>query len=206
MRAVPKRRHEWLLGRAVAKDAVRRLLERHAALEIAPAEIEISPDAYGCPRACGAWTNRLPAAPSLSIAHSDGTAVALAALDPGHAVGIDMESLDRRREDFESIAFRPEERALLDAMPEDSRQEWALRMWCAKEAVGKALGRGLSAGLRAFTITQMDAGSGGTQVELRDAALETFPQLRGERLIAYTTRDMDFVFATIMCCLRGAVP
>ena len=44
---------------------------------------------------------------------------------------------------------------LLTALPPDLRQEWALRMWCAKEAVGKALGRGLSAGLLAFHVTRV---------------------------------------------------
>ena len=50
--------------------------------------------------------------------------------------------------------------SLLAALPPDLRQEWALRMWCAKEAVGKALGRGLSAGLLAFHITRADIASG----------------------------------------------
>src|SRR5579863_9239213 len=34
MRAVEKRRHEWLLGRSVAKDAVRLLVENHCGVAL----------------------------------------------------------------------------------------------------------------------------------------------------------------------------
>ena len=197
MRAVDKRRREWLLGRCVAKDAVRLLLgplgER-----LAHAEIEIVPDPYGRPRAEGAWTRRLPAEPEISIAHSQGTAVALAAMRPGRLVGIDLESLHHRREDFEAIAFSQDERNLLDGVPRDSRLEWALRLWCAKEALGKALGRGLSAGLLAFHITAMDDSTGMIRIELGAGALEHFPRLTGRPLNAYTGREFDFVFATVI--------
>ena len=49
MRGVEKRRREWLLGRCVAKEAVRALLERNLDLHLSPAEIEIVPDPYGRP-------------------------------------------------------------------------------------------------------------------------------------------------------------
>jgi malonyl CoA-acyl carrier protein transacylase/phosphopantetheinyl transferase len=204
MRAVDKRRHEWLLGRCAAKDAVRWLLERHLGVQLAPADIEIVPDPYGRPRVEGAWSRRLGIQPAISIAHSHGTAVALAALDPGQLVGIDLESLTQRREGFETIAFGPDERALLATVRQDLRQEWALRMWCAKEAVGKALGRGLSAGLQAFHITGAEIDSGVVQLELQDGALEQFPQMRGKPMIAYTAREMDFVFSTTIY-QQGAV-
>ena len=50
-------------------------------------------------------------------------------------------------------------------------------MWCAKEAVGKALGRGLSAGLLAFHITRIETASGLIEMELRDGALEPSPAI-----------------------------
>ncbi len=204
LRAVEKRRHEWLLGRFVAKQAVRLLLERNLGLHLPPTEIEIAPDPYGRPlvRYCGAdplvCAGPPGPAPSLSIAHSQGTAVALAVLDPAAWVGIDLESLNHRREDFEAIAFSPDERSLLAALPTDLRQEWALRMWCAKEAAGKALGRGLSAGLPAFHITRADASSGLIEVELRGGALSQFPQFEGKSLSVYTARQSNFVFSAII--------
>jgi phosphopantetheinyl transferase len=204
MRAVDKRRHEWLLGRAVAKDVVRRLVEEHAGVTLAPSEIEIRPDPYGRPEAIGPFAARLGIQPAISISHSHGTAVALATLCPGQRVGIDLENLDRRREDFETIAFRPDERRMLADMPGESRQEWALRMWCAKEAVAKALGRGFSIGIQAFHITGAETGGGVLQLELRDPALEHFPRLRGIPITAHTAREMDFVFATTIY-QQGAV-
>jgi phosphopantetheinyl transferase len=198
MRAVEKRRHEWLLGRCVAKDTVRLLLEKPLGARLAYANIEIVPDPYGRPRAEGAWTARLPTQPVISIAHSQGTAVTLATLHPGQLVGIDLESLNHRREDFEVIAFSPDERNLLDALPGDLRQEWALRMWCAKEALGKALGRGLSAGLLAFHIIGAEPSSGMMCLELQAGALGHFPQLRGQYLNVYTARESDFVFAAVI--------
>jgi phosphopantetheinyl transferase/acyl carrier protein len=207
MGAVEKRRHEWLLGRCAAKHAVQSLLERELDLRLPSTEIEIVPDAYGRPQVeyCGAgpW----PAAAShaaLSIAHSHGTAVALAVLDPGARVGIDLESLTRRRQDFEAIAFSPDERRLLTALPADLTQEWALRMWCAKEAVGKALGRGLSAGLLAFHIARVEIASGIIEVGLRDGALNQFPHLQGKSLFVYTARESEFVFSAIIY-QQGAV-
>jgi len=198
MRAVEKRRHEWLLGRAAAKEAVRALVG------LPPEEIEILPDPYGRPLVGQAPSLRGAPGPALSIAHSDGTAIALAVPDPEARVGIDLESLTHRREDFEAIAFSPDERSLLAALPVDLRQEWALRMWCAKEAVGKALGRGLSAGLRAFHITRAVPASGMIEVELRDGALRECPQLQGKSLNVYTARESDFVFSAIIY-QQGAV-
>jgi phosphopantetheinyl transferase/acyl carrier protein len=200
MRAVDKRRKEWLLGRAVAKEAVRLLLARELNLHLAPAEIEIVPDPYGRPLVSVAPPLRVATVhqPSISIAHSHGTAVALAVLDPEAQVGIDVESMTGRREDFEAIAFSPDERCLLAALPLDLRREWALRMWCAKEAVGKALGRGLSAGLRAFHILRIDPAGGEIEVELRDSALGQCPPLRGKFLNVYTARESNFVFAAII--------
>jgi len=206
MRGVEKRRHEWLLGRCVAKEAVRSLLEKNMDLHLSPTEIEIVPDPYGRPQVkfCRSGADPLVCAgppgpaPSLSIAHSQGTAVALAVLDPTALVGIDLESLTHHREDFEAIAFSPDERRLLAALPRDLRQEWALRMWCAKEAVGKALGRGLSAGLLAFHITRAVTASGIVEIELRDGALNQCPQLQGKSLNFYTACESNFVFSAII--------
>lgn len=198
MRAVDKRRHEWLMGRCAAKEAVSLLLEKALGARLPHAEIEIVPDPYGRPRAEGLWSVTLGTQPVVSIAHSHGAAVALATLHPGHLVGIDLESLSHRREDFEAIAFSPDERGLLAAMPRDSRQEWALRMWCAKEALGKALGRGLSAGLLAFHISSAEASTGMVHLELRAGALDRFPRLRGQSFTVYTARESDFVFAAVI--------
>jgi phosphopantetheinyl transferase/acyl carrier protein len=197
MRAVEKRRHEWLLGRYAAKDAVRTLLQSRTASDLPLAEIAIVPDAFGCPRVEGTWVGK-DCTPAISIAHSHGVAVAVAVAGPGVLAGVDVESLSRSRENYESIAFSGDERGLLDSVDEELRQEWALRMWCAKEAVGKALGRGLSAGLLSFQITRIDTASGSVGLELRNAALQDFPELRGKSLTIITERESNFVFSAII--------
>jgi phosphopantetheinyl transferase/acyl carrier protein len=197
MRAVEKRRHEWLLGRYAAKSSVRLLLKKHLGMQPSFPEIGIVPDPYGCPRVEGAWITA-DLQPSLSIAHSQGTAIALAALDPGVMVGIDLESLNHRRENYEAVAFSPDERSLLAGLPYELRQEWALRMWCAKESVGKALGRGLSAGLLAFHITGIESASGKVELELREGAIEQFPRLRGKSFTISTVRESSFVFSAMI--------
>jgi len=113
-------------------------------------------------------------------------------------VGVDIESVEHRRQDFEAIAFHADERRLLDALPAQSRHEWALRMWCAKESVGKALGRGLSAGLLAFRIQHMNIAVGSIEIELHDGALEQFPRMRGKLLTVNTARESEFVFSAII--------
>jgi acyl carrier protein len=71
-------------------------------------------------------------------------------------------------------------------------------MWCAKESVGKAVGRGLSAGLLAFHITSVDDASGIVVVALRGGALEQCPPWRGKPLTVYTAREESFVFSAMI--------
>ena len=113
MTAVPKRRREWLLGRTVAKDAVRKLVRRRLGLRVAPADIEIVPDSLGRPEVHGAWIADRSQAPLVSISHSGGVAVAIATLHLTHLVGIDIESVKHRRSGFEKAAFTPRERRLV---------------------------------------------------------------------------------------------
>ena len=195
--AVEKRRQEWLMGRYAAKQAVRLAIARCA---IIAGEIEIVPDAYGCPRADGSANPLDRAQPGVRQwrwRHLP---------NPASVAGIDLESLAHRREDFEAIAFRSGRAAVDCAAAGESRQEWALRMWCAKEAVGKALGRGLSAGLLAFHIIRVgDRYRSRVEIELRDGALEHFPQLRGQSVKSlYTARESNFVFSAIIY-QQGAV-
>ena len=175
LRAVEKRRSEWLLGRYAAKEAVRRLLD----VRLTPQSIEIVPDSNGRPQVSGTG---VPAT-AVSIAHSNGVAVALAAPGSSLLVGIDLENLNHPCETYESVAFNQDERSWIDGLPEDLRDEWALRLWCAKEAAGKALGRGLRDGLRPFTI--------------REAKTTTEVVLAGPFAVQ-TARDADFVFAGVI--------
>lgn len=85
---------------------------------------------------------------------------ALVALARRVAPGVDVERLRPRPRALELAKryFQPAEAAWLAALPVDQRDEAFLALWTAKEAVLKALGRGLAFGLHRLGIG-LDAGS-----------------------------------------------
>ncbi len=195
-KAVAKRKHEWLLGRCAAKDAVRELVLSQYGVVLGAADVEIVYDAHGKPEVKGAWMDRLAVRPSISITHSHGVAAAIASLAPGIRVGIDVETLERPASHYEKLAFRDQERAMLAKVSPASHDEWALRLWTAKEAVSKALGQGFHQGLHSLHITNFDIDSGRIELELSDVLVAMFPDLTGRKLIALTRRDGHVAVAT----------
>lgn len=66
------------------------------------------------------------------------------------ALGVDLEVARRKARDVAQLArryFAPAEAAALASLPDLLRQTAFLRLWCAKEAVLKAHGRGIGFGL-----------------------------------------------------------
>lgn len=199
-----KRRTEWLLARIAAKEAVRRLVKERAGLEIWSADIEIWPDEHGKPRVQGDWLKELGWTPALSLTHSQGVAVALAAENAENLiVGIDLECLRPERDGFEKLAFTPEELALTASSGLPESKEWLLRGWCAKEAVSKALGRGLLGGLRDLIMRQLNGDSGGVLLEISGKLARELPHLTGRPLEAYTFKEGEFIFA--ITAINGGV-
>ena len=114
---MPWRRDEWLLGRLAAKATVCEYLEHDLALRAAPCEVEIVPDAHGCPRVVSPWLDGASTVPLLSIAHAEGLAVAALAFgDNIRGLGVDLELPHRVSEDAARLAFSDEERAVLNRM------------------------------------------------------------------------------------------
>ena len=201
---VPKRRHEWLLGRAAAKDAVRQLLEEQRGVVLPAADVEILPDGHGRPEVHIVPVEGLDIAPAVSISHSGGVAVALAALDGRLLVGIDIERVSGRAQEFERLAFTADERRLLDDVTDDAtRAEWRLRFWCAKEAAGKALGRGLAGGLHALQVTDAPTADGAVRLRMAGALEEEFAPLGGGDLVTFTAREGDYVSSAIAAPQRA---
>lgn len=75
--------------------------------------------------------------------------VALIALTRGIEIGVDVEMLKPRSRvlDLARRFFAHAEVQALADLPDEERNESFLRLWCMKEAVLKALGRGLAFGL-----------------------------------------------------------
>lgn len=214
-----ERRVQWLLGRSAAKDSIRTYIKKRYGIELYPADIEISEDEYGRPIPQGAWTQALHEAeghkqseaiaverseqieenvPSVSVTHTREGALGLAG--PGNLmIGIDLETINSREPGFEKLAFAEEERALLSDLDESMREEWMTRFWCAKEAVAKALGRGLMNGPRGLIVKEMDSRTGVVKVTIVGKFADEFPQFANTEIIAYTIRDENEIIASAIC-------
>lgn len=142
---IPKRKSDWLAGRYAAKTLVASALKGKN-----PADIEITRDTFGRPQAAGL---------TLSISHSQGTA--LAALKPGSGafIGVDIEAIEDRSPAWYGDYFLPGEVPL----PGDPDQ--ATRIWTVKEAALKALGLGLQADLREACFKNESLKFSGTALE-----------------------------------------
>ena len=187
----PSRLHH-LAGRAAAKDAITALTGATAQ----PADVEIGTDARGRPVVC--WDG--PPF-QVSIAHSGGTAVALAGTGPDAArLGVDIERRGTRSESFASTAFDPDELGLLASLSHAADQEeWALRLWCAKEAVGKAVGTGLLDGPGSVTLAEVDFETGQVLARVHGSLARAAADLENTAVMVATWADDSLVIATTTC-------
>ena len=146
--------HVWQLAyRAEQRRAPLRALLA-AYLDIEPQRLSLVDDVYGRP-ALGAAHG-----PTLGFNWSHSGPHALIALGRHVAPGIDVER-QRPRPRALAIArrfFSLEEAAALAALPTDQRSAAFLDLWTAKEAVLKALGRGLAFGLHRLSIDRTVGG------------------------------------------------
>jgi phosphopantetheinyl transferase len=199
------RQQEWLIGRTAAKDAVRVFLKKHNQLDLFPADIEIAQDEFGRPIPTGPWAEGLPAVPRLSLTHSNGMAVAIAGhQNTGPYLGVDLEAVRELPSSFESVAFVGDEQRLFPGIPESARTEWILRLWCAKEAIAKALGRGLVDGPQSVRIRAFDQRTGMVTLALQGQLAQAFADFVGFHLLAYTAREEDYVIASTLCERKGS--
>lgn len=137
-----RRQREWLLGRIVAKDAVRILLQRTYGIKVRAADITISRTDENAPVVVIPSLGPAIPVPQVSIAHSNEVAVAIAV--PGHhdTPGIDIEKIEHRDSDFSEIAYTGRERELMRSLNEDINRSTTI-FWAVKEAACKAGGTGL---------------------------------------------------------------
>jgi len=192
-----RRRQEWLIGRMAAKDAVRFLLKDHYQMEACPADIEISADENGQPAVSGELVANLGCHLFLSIAHSGQTAVAVVG-EHGkgrRGIGIDVERVGRNHNGLEGAALTAAERSFLDGVPASKREQWLVRLWCAKEALAKALGRGMMGNPLNLVVTDLCMETGRVNLKIAGRLTQEFPDDMDKSFTAYTGCDETLVFA-----------
>jgi acyl transferase domain-containing protein/phosphopantetheinyl transferase len=137
------RRTEWLLGRIVAKDAIRQWAKQVYGLALAPVDIEITATPLGQPLVSCPELQAIGALPQVSITHTQGIAVA-AVVPAAMHIGVDLQMTGGLNyvDLLETIAT-PQERAILATYGERDRLSHLISFWSAKEAAAKALGKGL---------------------------------------------------------------
>jgi hypothetical protein len=135
-----RRRAHRLWGRIAAKEAARRLWQAQGRPASYPADLAILGEELGRTRLIRVDRPEDDALPAIAIAHAEGIAVAIAASDPAGRVGIDVEAITDRTDDFDASAWSPGEQALLTRWSGPDRDEWLARLWSAKQATAQAAG------------------------------------------------------------------
>ncbi|WP_435010545.1 beta-ketoacyl synthase N-terminal-like domain-containing protein [Tundrisphaera lichenicola] len=194
LRGPDQRRTHRLWGRIAAKEAARRLWQAEGRPPTYPGDLIVEPDSLGRPSLRSRLDPSRIDLPSISIAHVDGVAVALASLDPRARLGIDVEPIVERSGGFESTAFLPGEIELLGGRSGADRAEWVARLWCAKEATAKATGLGFIDGPSGVEVVQVGR-DGVLVVRLRGGLASSCPDLSGFPIRVTTARRGDRIWA-----------
>ncbi|MCL7714719.1 4'-phosphopantetheinyl transferase family protein [Stenotrophomonas mori] len=124
------------------------------ALDTAPERLPLTRDERGRPWLIGALADY-----GTGWSHSGGHL--LVALGEGVRLGVDLERQRPRRQMREVIGrfFHPAEIAWLQGLAAAECEHWFFRVWCAKEALLKAHGHGLSFGLHRLRFAPGEDGA-----------------------------------------------
>ena len=154
----PKRRQEWLLGRMTAKYLLQQ--SRADSKGLKPAEIEVRNNAEGAPNYILPYGFEKPGC--LSISHRDTLAYCALVSKPVLRVGADLERVEPRSMAFVEAFFTAQEVMRVRACPPEFRDRLVTLIWSAKEALLKALGRGLRIDTRRVEILKEEQLTGET--------------------------------------------
>lgn len=146
----PKRRRDWLLGRWTAKNLLRQVDPACAGLTLA--DITVKNEPAGAPYLLIQAGQRWPG--SLSLSHRDDLAVCAMTLLPGRTVGIDLEKVESRTEEFILDYFTPAEIERIAACAPEQHERWVALTWSIKEALLKLAGIGLRLDTRKIELVR----------------------------------------------------
>lgn len=148
--------HLWRIPytRSQGRAPLLALLSVYLALPVAA--VVLDEDARGKPRLASPLGNR-----RLDFNWSHSGDYALVALARGCALGVDIERLGKnlRTLDIAQRFFDPTEAATLAGLEEQARDGAFISLWCAKEAVLKESGEGISFGLARLKFSLNDTGA-----------------------------------------------
>ena len=134
---------EYLISRVALKDALRGYVKRQFNKGTFPIEYFIKhddlnkPSVYGLEEVVGL---------EISLAHKGTDSVAIVS---NKNVGIDIESIEPRSDEFMNLSFTTSE---LELLAERDLAEWSTCFWVAKEAYGKKLGLGLQGNPKRYEV------------------------------------------------------
>lgn len=180
--------HLWRTPHVVARGRAPLVALLAVYLGIPEASVVLDQDARGKPRLAFDASGRGTGGLEFNWSHSGD--YALIALSRGCAMGVDIERLgkNRRSLDIARRFFDPAEAETLAPLEPDARDRAFIDLWCAKEAVLKAAGEGLSFGLARLALARRaDAGwvlaridpALGHVADWRLAGFEAAPGYRG---------------------------
>jgi 4'-phosphopantetheinyl transferase len=187
---IPKRRHDWLLGRWTSKLLAQAVLVHSNTAAPALNELQVLNAASGAPFLTSTLEDQvLPV--TLSISHSGDRAfcAAVGILSGGEIaggiLGADIERIEARSPGFVEDYFTETESTLLERSPARSRDILVTATWSAKEAAFKALHLGLTVDTRSATCLiepVLEEGAPWTpfHIEWDVRRLNNYTQLRGD--------------------------
>jgi 4'-phosphopantetheinyl transferase len=115
---------------------------------------------------------RLPATAALQFNLSHTGAALLVGISRSQALGVDLETVQRTRPwtDLAQRYFAADESSALAALPPEQQTQAFLDLWSCKEAVLKALGRGIAFGLHRLSFALDAAGAVTGLAQIADEA------------------------------------
>ena len=147
--------HVWRLPYAMPQRRAPLLALLGAYLDMPASSVVLDQDARGKPRlAPGVSTSDATDRLEFNWSHSGD--FALVALARGCELGVDIERFGKNQRSLEIARrfFDPAEADALAELRASARDHAFIKLWCAKEAVLKAVGEGLSFGLGRLAFTQ----------------------------------------------------
>jgi phosphopantetheinyl transferase (holo-ACP synthase) len=156
------RQRDWLAGRIATKDALRQWAWSRGVGTLFPIEIGVDQAVTDRPPQFDveALPQALQASYALSITHSDGLALA-AMLHPERqngAIGVDLEKVEHRTQEWREVSFSTNELARLASLSKERYDDALTSWWTIKESAAKCASQlGIVAGLGTPQKWQIDA-------------------------------------------------